>query len=147
MRGWSCAPCGTARPTTPTAWKRWKRGWTFCTGSKKSTAAVWKRCWSTLKKAREELDRIAGSEERRKHALEEQQRLQGELYRACAKLSEARRRAAAVLQEALVKELAELGMPGAQFAFSFEQPPEEGAARMSAKGFDRVQMALFGQPG
>ena len=98
-------------------------------------------------KAREELDRIAGSEERRKHALEEQQRLQGELYRACAKLSEARRKAAAVLQEALVKELAELGMPGAQFAFAFEQPPEEGAARMSAKGFDRVQMLFSANRG
>ncbi len=74
--------------------------------------------------------------------------LEDELYAQSQELSEARRDAAEALANALLRELADLGMDKAQFAVALAPLPEQtpGMA-FSANGLDEAEMLLSTNPG
>ncbi len=104
--------------------------------------------------AAEELETLTHSEERTEELEERAEVLLHRLGDAGARLSEARRRAASELSEAVERELAELNMAGARFAVSVEQQEAPDGAYVGdrrlafdATGLDRVEFLISANPG
>lgn len=93
-------------------------------------------------KARERLERLQNAEEEADRLTAEIQKLQDALYTEYTTLSEARRRAAEKLERQVRKELADLGMPGADFEARFAPLPGREASPWKKSGIDEVEFYL-----
>lgn len=103
----------------------------------------------------EQLNRIAGGQERSGQLETEREELRGELSLLGARLSEKRRATAQQLDSQVVRELDELALSNASFATSIEQTesadglrlPDGRSVRLDSTGVDRVEFLVSINPG
>ncbi|MDX2163592.1 MAG: DNA repair protein RecN [bacterium] len=105
-------------------------------------------------KARAELEAIENSEERLAELRADEEQLLREIGSAAARLSQARREAAAALGDGVVQELADLRMGKAQFQVGISQQPDPNGAyvgkervKFDATGIDQVEFMMSANPG
>ncbi len=104
--------------------------------------------------ARRELDDITHAEERILVLEDEERRLMGELARAGAELSQARRQAADQLAGGIEKELADLHMSGARFGVDLQWEDDSAGVPLDGRlvafgpdGLDQVEFLVEPNPG
>lgn len=104
--------------------------------------------------ARRELDDITHAEERILVLEDEERRLMGELARAGAELSQARRQAANQLAGGIEKELADLHMSGARFGVDLQWEDDSAGVPLDGRlvafgpdGLDQVEFLVEPNPG
>lgn len=103
----------------------------------------------------EQLNRIAGGQERSGQLETEREELRDELSLLGARLSEKRRATAQQLDSQVVRELDELALANASFATSIEQTesadglrlPDGRSVRLDSTGVDRVEFLVSINPG
>lgn len=93
---------------------------------------------------REEYARLENIEERRESLEKEYRESRGKYLELAEKLSSARKAAGQKLADALLPEMADLGMPGASFEVHMERLSEEA---YTAKGVDSVEFLLSANRG
>ena len=106
-------------------------------------------------KATVELEAISHAEERLEELEKENKRLLGELARIGLALGERRMKAAAVLQKAIEKELADLSMSGARFKVDFQRQPDAAGIPLPdgsrvayySSGLEKVEFLIAPNPG
>lgn len=94
------------------------------------------------KRAAEQLNEIESGEALREECAEQLKEREAELERACGKLTAERKRAAASLCEAVIRQLGDLGMGRTRFAVSFS-----ARSHAQADGADDVAFLLSPNPG
>lgn len=102
-----------------------------------------------LKKAQHELEFLENCDERMQKIEQDYQQSRLHLYRKSKRLSELRRKAAAIFEEEISMQLAELGMKNAKFSVSFSPLQEEEQADFTVNGIDKCEFlfsANLGQP-
>lgn len=92
-----------------------------------------------LEQVRAELQRLEGSEERVAELQAREAELGARAVACAGELTAARRQAAGELARRVCRELADLGMPRAQFVVRVEPPATASHRQVGPKGWDRVE--------
>ena len=95
-----------------------------------------------LKKAEQELSDLLGSAELLEQLSAKEAALKSELYQKSAALSAQRREAAALFEQRMTEQLADLGMTSAVFSVNFEELRDMQSCSFSKNGIDTVEFFI-----